>query len=103
MSVPLATDRPLLAAMWADLANIQARFVEQQALFAPHYTTMHIIAERIQNLNMQCVALAMVDKNYKGHSADGDRRLDTAEEKLLSDMAAFKTQLTTFYAVAGVV
>ena len=33
MSVPLATDRPLLAAMWADLANIQARFVEQQALF----------------------------------------------------------------------
>jgi len=102
MSEPLETDRPQLAAMWADLANIQAQFVKQLALFAPYGTTMHIIAEQTQNLKTQCMALSMVAKQIKGKGGSR-QRLDAVEEKLLSDMAAFKNQLATFYAVAGVV
>jgi len=102
MAEPLATDRPLLAAMWADLADIQAKFAERQTLFAAYHTTMHIAAEQSQNLRTQCAALSAVGKQLRGHSADGDRRLDAAEDKLLSDMGAFKAQLATFYAVAGV-
>jgi len=102
MSEPLETDRPQLAAMWADLANIQAQFVKQLALFAPYDTTMHIIAEQTLNLKLQCKALATVALQIKGKGGSR-QRLDDVEEKLLSDMAAFKNQLATFYAVAGVV
>jgi type II secretory pathway component PulF len=65
---------PQLAKMWADLADIQAQFVKQQALFAPHYTTMHIIAEQTQNLKLQCKALATVAKKKRPRRAPRRRR-----------------------------
>ena len=103
MSEPLATNRPQLAAMWADLADIQARLIKQQTLFAAYHTTMLIAAEQIQNLRKQCAALSAVGNKFRGRSDDGDRQMDAAEEKLLSDMGAFKVQLATFYAAAGIV
>lgn len=102
MSEPLAADRPRLAAMWAELADIQARFVKQQTAFAAYYTTMNIAVEQLQNLQAQCAALSAVGKKHRGCSVDGDRRMDAAEEKLLSDLDAFRVQLATFYNAAGV-